>query len=387
MSAIWKFSFCLGLIFGPLLGSSVAAGPADDAAEVRQAFSRACGGKLRILDEVILSAEKDSLAPRKYWVIRVEPVEVGFYTLYHEAERVGDWGMYDRCKWGYHFKVVPRGTPRTVVDNSGSNPLACLGDRLTLVFNISARFKDHVVKFEFSGPEDQKRLREIAARLLREGRGGSYSIRAGEYSEHEYVQIDAAVTEIHASAAPPAPEGAPPVVNSLDPYLKCVSAKAGATLTAGLRRIPYVLMDFKATQATNVNLVVTLPGSQTNAPRGVVLPLAEYAPVLPLTIVSKDTPLEIFLKNASERWYNASNSGSSSGPMHELEVEFIPPALRVGDTLKLQIGGAWDSSTPIRCQGLPFAVPAQNPNFGYPANIYGRIKWKNHPVPDAPKGP
>ena len=103
-----------------------------------------------------------------------------------------------------------------------------------------------------------------------------------------------------------------------------------------------------------------------------------------MVIVSKNTPLDIFLKNVEEQGYYLTNESRGYGPWGELAAESMPLILRVGDSLATSVGGTYDASTVIECKAEPFKP--RPPDFEN-ADIYPRLKWKNFSAPDAGKSP
>jgi hypothetical protein len=133
-------------------------------------------------------------------------------------------------------------------------------------------------------------------------------------------------------------------------------------ILASGRTRPFIALSFQAVSPTNVNLRITGPASPV---------------IQPVLIVAADAKLDFFFKDVREHRYYTNRTGGSWGAWTELEIEPVPPALRVGDSVRISMEGAWDSFTPIVCEAEPFEARNRFTGSTSSVDIYNRLKWKN----------
>ena len=280
-------------------------------------FLDSIDGKFKFLADN-WAASRNEYGAQKYWLVRLEPLAAGHYTVSHDRQNVTRLGGYERCEHTFRFSVAPHGARRvhtTWGPSRGTHPAACLGDAVVLAFDLSPHYDDHRWSVSFEP-----------------------SIQVPVEREPSKVAPVAAFSN---------------VVNSLDTCLRIVGVDKGAYYYRTGEAVPYTTLSFEAIAQTNVTLDVSLSSSSNVT--------------APIAVVDMESKLDVFIGTALERHYTVGH-GSMGGTWAQLQVEAF--VLRPGDIVQMQVMGVVSSSNVAHCAGTPFVPRGRFLNY--------HVKWKDY---------
>jgi hypothetical protein len=313
----------------------------------KQSFIKAIDGKLRILSES-WSLEEQEHGEQRYWTVHTEPLSVGTYSVIYSYSDLTRPHRSERYDHPYVFAVGPRGTRRihTAYDparggTKGTHPEACLGDRVSFVFDLNPHYLAHTWRVDFQPAAEQ----------------------------------DAAPIQNAPGKVPPN------MTNTVDGYLRCTASEEEGSLGRSATLIDhFVKLSFEAMAPTNLTFFATLlPSPDIVAP-------ALDAPIPAVSFTDSLYRIISRAEGSQRRYYpqawSTLHAGSSLRQM--VRVAIIPkdslldlrngpgPAqysreygskavawpgdtivLRVGDLLKVRLRGECNDASRILCESLP----------------------------------